>query len=242
MRAGRDSMTWMDSDAPARRTWAPPLQVAEPSRSTVPRRNPVFALGGSSSVFNTESGGHWRRIVERTDASPAGCWDASSGGHTRTRFRNQTGCSRHRTSAPSRAPMAEPAEPDHGSDDGRSHLGARGRSADGETRADRISQPSNPEAHRSGSPVDSQRRNLTRAVRLVGRCPCGIRAILTGANVSRHANGLRIERACESLLAGEAVTTALLSSGFNTRSNFNREFRRITGKSPSDWREAARRS
>ena len=65
---------------------------------------------------------------------------------------------------------------------------------------------------------------------------------VTGANVSRHVNGLRIERACESLLAGEAVTTAMLSSGFNTRSNFNREFRRITGKSPSDWREAAGRS
>ena len=65
---------------------------------------------------------------------------------------------------------------------------------------------------------------------------------VTGANVSRHVNGLRIERACESLLAGEAVTTAMLSSGFNTRSNFNREFRRVTGKSPSDWREAAGRS
>ena len=65
---------------------------------------------------------------------------------------------------------------------------------------------------------------------------------VTGANVSRHVNGLRIERACECLLAGEAVTTAMLSSGFNTRSNFNREFRRITGKSPSDWRDSARKS
>ena len=48
--------------------------------------------------------------------------------------------------------------------------------------------------------------------------------------------------ACESLMDGESVTTAMLSSGFNTRSNFNREFRRITGKSPSDWRATARRS
>ena len=110
---------------------------------------PVFALGGSSRVFDTESGGHWRRIVGRTDASPAGCWNASSGGHTCTRFRNQTGCSRHRTLAPSRAPMAELAEPGHGSDDGRSHLGARGRSADGETRADRISQPNDSDSTRT---------------------------------------------------------------------------------------------
>ena len=59
---------------------------------------------------------------------------------------------------------------------------------------------------------------------------------VTGSNVSRYVNGLRIEKACESLLAGETVTTAMLSSGFNTRSSFNREFRRVTGKSPSDWR------
>ena len=62
----------------------------------------------------------------------------------------------------------------------------------------------------------------------------------TGGNVSRYVNGFRIERACAGLRAGESVTTAMLSSGFNTRSNFNREFRRITGKSPSDWRAAGR--
>ena len=64
----------------------------------------------------------------------------------------------------------------------------------------------------------------------------------TGGNVSRYVNGLRIERACERLQAGDTVTTAMLSSGFITRSNFNREFRRITGTSPSDWRASARRS
>ena len=61
----------------------------------------------------------------------------------------------------------------------------------------------------------------------------------TGANVSRYVNGFRVEKARERLLAGESVTNAMLSSGFNTRSNFNREFRKITGKSPRDWREAA---
>ena len=32
------------------------------------------------------------------------------------------------------------------------------------------------------------------------------------------------------------LTEAMFASGFNTKSNFNREFRRITGKAPSDWR------
>ena len=63
----------------------------------------------------------------------------------------------------------------------------------------------------------------------------------TGANVSRYVNRFRIERACDRLLAGETVTATMLSCGFNTRSNFNREFRRITGKSPVNWREAARK-
>ena len=61
----------------------------------------------------------------------------------------------------------------------------------------------------------------------------------TGGNVSRYVNRFRIAKACTCLRAGESVTSAMLSSGFNTRSNFNREFRRITGKSPSDWRAAA---
>ena len=62
---------------------------------------------------------------------------------------------------------------------------------------------------------------------------------VTGANVSRYVNGLRVERACECLRSGETVTCAMLSSGFNTRSNFNREFRRVTGKSPIEWRAAS---
>ena len=66
----------------------------------------------------------------------------------------------------------------------------------------------------------------------------GQRGRVTGANVSRYGNGFRVEDACERLMAGEAVTNAMLSSDFNTRSNFNHEFRRITGKSPVDWREA----
>jgi AraC-like DNA-binding protein len=35
---------------------------------------------------------------------------------------------------------------------------------------------------------------------------------------------------------GENVTAAMLASGFNTKSNFNREFLRVTGKTPSAFR------
>ncbi|MFK7764142.1 MAG: helix-turn-helix domain-containing protein [Roseobacter sp.] len=57
----------------------------------------------------------------------------------------------------------------------------------------------------------------------------------TGNNVSRYINAARIQVAQERLMAGNSITNAMLSSGFNTKSNFNREFLRISGKSPSDW-------
>ncbi len=57
----------------------------------------------------------------------------------------------------------------------------------------------------------------------------------TGENVSRYINAHRVRAACDSLRQGEAVTSAMLSAGFNTKSNFNREFARIMHMSPSDW-------
>lgn len=57
----------------------------------------------------------------------------------------------------------------------------------------------------------------------------------TGGNVSRFINEARIKAAQKAIQAGDSVTEAMLSSGFNTKSNFNREFRRITGNSPSGW-------
>jgi len=58
---------------------------------------------------------------------------------------------------------------------------------------------------------------------------------VTGGNVSRYINAARIAAAQKALLAGENVTSAMLGSGFNTKSNFNREFLRVAGASPSDW-------
>lgn len=54
-----------------------------------------------------------------------------------------------------------------------------------------------------------------------------------GENVSRHVNGYRIRHACKLLSEGHSVTAAMLASGFNTKSNFNREFLRVTGETPS---------
>lgn len=56
-----------------------------------------------------------------------------------------------------------------------------------------------------------------------------------GENVSRVVNGWRIAEACALLRKGEGVTRAMLASGFNTKSNFNREFLRVIGVAPTEW-------
>ncbi|AXS42743.1 AraC family transcriptional regulator [Breoghania sp. L-A4] len=60
-----------------------------------------------------------------------------------------------------------------------------------------------------------------------------------GRNVSQVVNEYRIAEA-RRLLAEteEPVTTILFDCGFQTKSNFNREFRRVTGMSPSDYRRS----
>jgi AraC-like DNA-binding protein len=57
---------------------------------------------------------------------------------------------------------------------------------------------------------------------------------VTGQNIARYVNGHRIAAASASLQNGASVTEAMLDAGFLTKSNFNREFRRITGKTPSE--------
>ena len=63
-----------------------------------------------------------------------------------------------------------------------------------------------------------------------------------GLNVSQFVNNRRIEEVCDTLAKSEiSVTSAMLEAGFFTKSNFNREFRRVMGQSPSVWRTAERR-
>ncbi len=62
-----------------------------------------------------------------------------------------------------------------------------------------------------------------------------------GKNVSQYINDHRIAEACRLLLRPEvSVTTAMLDSGFQTKSNFNREFRRVTSLNPATWRDRNR--
>lgn len=57
----------------------------------------------------------------------------------------------------------------------------------------------------------------------------------TGENISRYINRFRIDYACGQMIDGKSVTTAMYDSGFNTKSNFNREFLRIKGCAPRDY-------
>lgn len=57
----------------------------------------------------------------------------------------------------------------------------------------------------------------------------------TGENISRYINRFRIDYACGQMVDGKPVTTAMYDSGFNTKSNFNREFLRIKGCAPRDY-------
>ncbi|WP_218048963.1 helix-turn-helix domain-containing protein [Curvivirga aplysinae] len=59
-----------------------------------------------------------------------------------------------------------------------------------------------------------------------------------GQNISKVVNEYRIKDAMNLLTsADQSVTSIFLQVGFNTKSNFNREFQRITGSTPSDFRQ-----
>ncbi|TFH89693.1 helix-turn-helix domain-containing protein [Vibrio ouci] len=59
-------------------------------------------------------------------------------------------------------------------------------------------------------------------------------------NISKVINTYRIEHA-KTLLkqSDETITDIFLNSGFQTKSNFNREFSRITGQTPSEFRSSS---
>lgn len=83
--------------------------------------------------------------------------------------------------------------------------------------------------------------NLQRLARKVGIPARQVsRAVnqLTDGNVSQWVNQHRIRAACDLLQKREQnITQVMLAVGFGTKSNFNREFKRLTGVSPSVWRQ-----
>ena len=61
----------------------------------------------------------------------------------------------------------------------------------------------------------------------------------TGKNVSQYVNEFRVAEACGRLEeTKKPVTEIMFEVGFQTKSNFNREFRRVTDMTPLEWRES----
>lgn len=59
-------------------------------------------------------------------------------------------------------------------------------------------------------------------------------------SVSQYVNGWRIREACERLRREDGTVIEIMEEvGFLTKSNFNREFRRVCGTTPSEWRKSA---
>ncbi|MEH6633145.1 MAG: AraC family transcriptional regulator [Halopseudomonas aestusnigri] len=79
--------------------------------------------------------------------------------------------------------------------------------------------------------------------RLARRCGISARKIsgavnrIKGQNVSQYVNEFRVAEVCRLLIASDQpITTVMFDAGFQTKSNFNREFRRVAGISPKAWR------
>ena len=61
----------------------------------------------------------------------------------------------------------------------------------------------------------------------------------TGENVSRYVNRAHVAEAQRALKTGQSVTQSMFSAGFQTKSNLNREFLRMTGQMPNAWSKGA---
>ena len=83
--------------------------------------------------------------------------------------------------------------------------------------------------------------NLSTLARKVGVAPRKVSQAInqqTGQNVSQYVNQLRVDHAAMLLMrTGLPVIDIMLEAGFQTKSNFNREFMRVKGMTPSQWRE-----
>ncbi|MER8467115.1 AraC family transcriptional regulator [Mesorhizobium sp. M1396] len=65
----------------------------------------------------------------------------------------------------------------------------------------------------------------------------------TARNVSQYVNEYRVTEACRLLSeTDQSVTEIMLAVGFQTKSNFHREFRRVTDMTPLAWRDRSAQS
>lgn len=86
---------------------------------------------------------------------------------------------------------------------------------------------------------DLNLRRLSRRLSLPDRRVSNAINRYKGQSVSQFVNEFRIKEACEQLKESNATVLAIsLAVGFASKSNFNREFLRVTGVSPTQWRAA----
>jgi AraC-like DNA-binding protein len=82
--------------------------------------------------------------------------------------------------------------------------------------------------------------NLVRLARKLGRTTRAVSQAVNrchGVSVSQYVNSFRVREAQRLLKeTDESVVQIALEAGFMTKSNFNREFLRVAGRSPTDWR------
>jgi AraC-like DNA-binding protein len=126
-------------------------------------------------------------------------------------------------------PDAEPAAPSTGADPGDVEIVAR---------LDEMMRAKLPH-HDPELTLARLARKMTLPARRISSAVNRVR----GLNVSQYVNEHRIADACRLLRETDMpVTQILFGSGFLTKSNFNREFRRVTGTSPSAWRAGQRQA
>ncbi|MFN3273073.1 MAG: helix-turn-helix domain-containing protein [Paracoccus sp. (in: a-proteobacteria)] len=86
--------------------------------------------------------------------------------------------------------------------------------------------------------VDLTLDRLARRLGMPARQISGAINQLRGKNVSQYINEFRVAEACDLLARSDRpVTEIMFDVGFQTKSNFNREFRRVTGMTPVQWRQ-----
>lgn len=82
--------------------------------------------------------------------------------------------------------------------------------------------------------------NLSRLARRLGLPARAVSQAVNrvhGISLSHYVNNFRVEEACRLLRdTDRPVSSVVFDAGFMTKSNFNREFLRVTGQNPSAWR------
>jgi AraC-like DNA-binding protein len=59
-----------------------------------------------------------------------------------------------------------------------------------------------------------------------------------GTSIFEYLNGIKVDFACKLLMNNElAIVDACYDSGFNNLSHFNKQFRKNTGVTPSEYRK-----